>query len=232
MVTAGSVTLIAWSLALFPPAVWRAVATHERASLGWGLLVGGGVWATGFLTEQFWQPLARYTFNVVGWMLALIYPRIVNDPARLVIGTPTFKVLITPQCSGYEGIGLILAFLGIYLWLFRKDLRFPGALVLLPLGAATIWVVNSVRIVALVVIGTSGWPAIASGGFHSQAGWIAFNAVALGFVAITMRGRYFMSSARHSGSRRSSARSHDRVFDAVSGHHRDSHADKRAVGWL
>ena len=67
--------------------------------------------------------------------------------------------------------------------------------VLLPLGAATIWVVNSVRIVALVVIGTSGWPAIASGGFHSQAGWIAFNAVALGFVAITMRGRYFMSSA-------------------------------------
>ena len=61
---------------------------YERASLGWGLLVGGGVWATGFLTEQFWQPLARYTFNVVAWMLALIYPRIVNDPARLVIGTP------------------------------------------------------------------------------------------------------------------------------------------------
>ena len=192
---AGSVTLVAWSLALFPPAVWRAVATHERLSLGCGLLVGGGVWATGFLTEQFWQPLARYTFNVVAWMLALIYPRIVNDPARLVIGTPTFKVMITPQCSGYEGVGLILAFLGIYLWLFRKDLRFPGALVLLPLGAATIWVVNSVRIVALVVIGTSGWPAIAAGGFHSQAGWIAFNAVALGFVALTMRGRYFMSSA-------------------------------------
>ena len=183
------------------------------------------------MTEQFWQPIARYTFNVVAWMLALIYPRIVNDPARLVIGTPSFKVMITPQCSGYEGIGLILAFLGIYLWLFRKDLRFPGALVILPLGAATIWVVNSLRIVALVVIGTSGWPAIAKGGFHSQAGWIAFNAVALGFVAITMRGR-ISGRARASGSRRSPARSYDRVFDAVSGHHRDGHADKRAVGRL
>jgi CAAX prenyl protease-like protein len=81
--------------------------------------------------------------------------------------------------------------LSVYLWLYRNDLRFPGALALLPLGAATIWLVNALRIVALIAIGTSGWPAVARGGFHSQAGWLAFNGVALSFVALTIRGRYF-----------------------------------------
>src|SRR5213078_1557254 len=81
------------------------------------------------------------------------------------------------------------------LWLFRKDLRFPGALALLPMGVVAIWVINALRIVALVVIGTSGWPAIARGGFHSQAGWLAFNAVGLGFAAMTIRGGYFMTKA-------------------------------------
>ena len=75
--------------------------------------------------------------------LQLIYTSTVSEPSRLLIGTPTFKVTISPECSGYEGVGLILAFLGIYLWLFRKDLRFPAALILLPLGAATIWIVNA-----------------------------------------------------------------------------------------
>ena len=121
-------------------------------------------------TEGLWSPLARYTFTVVSGMLGVIYPHVVSDPARLILGTPTFKVAIAPACSGYEGIGLLLAFLTIYFWLFRRELRFPGALVLLPVGALTIWLVNALRIAVLIVIGTSGWPAIALGGFHSQAG--------------------------------------------------------------
>ena len=116
-------------------------------------------------------------------MLGAIYPDVVTIPNRLVVGTPAFRVSIAPTCSGYEGVGLILAFLGIYLYLFRKELRFPGALVLLPLGAVTIWVLNAVRIVALIAIGTSGWREVALGGFHSQAGWLLFNAVGLAFVA-------------------------------------------------
>jgi exosortase E/protease (VPEID-CTERM system) len=100
-------------------------------------------------------------------------------------------VLISPECSGYEGIGLILAFLTIYLLVFRKELRFPAAFLLLPVGAVAMWLVNIGRIVALIAIGTSGWPAVARGGFHSQAGWLAFNAVALAFVALTNQGGYF-----------------------------------------
>ena len=61
---------------------------------------------------------------------------------------------------------------------------------------------NALRIAVLIVIGTSGWPAIALGGFHSQAGWLAFNAVGLALVALLNRGRFFMkepAAARVSG---------------------------------
>ena len=166
-----------------------------RALAGLAVALGSGAWISGFLTEALWRPLARYTFSLVGGILGLIYPHVVSNPAKLIIGTPTFKVAIAPQCSGYEGVGLLLAFLTFYLWLFRRELRFPGALVMLPLGAAAIWLVNALRIVVLIIIGTSGWPAIALGGFHSQAGWLAFNAVGLAFVAILNRGRFFMTSA-------------------------------------
>jgi exosortase E/protease (VPEID-CTERM system) len=192
---AGSLTLIAWGLTWLSVRTWLTAARAGR----WGLLLGFGVgcaaWAAGFLTQDLWRPLARYTFTVVQWILRGLYSDTVSDPNTLVVGTRVFKVTIAPSCSGYEGVGLILAFLGVYLWLSRKTLRFPHALVLLPLGAAAVWVLNAVRIATLVVIGTSGWRNVALGGFHSQAGWLAFNAVGLGLVAITIRGGYFVTTA-------------------------------------
>lgn len=188
----GAVVLGSWTLAFSPRTLAVLPAGRGRALLGLGFVLGSGAWLSGFLTESLWAPLARYTFGVVALLLGVIYQDVVSDPSRLVLGTPSFKVAIAPECSGYEGVGLLLAFLTIYLWLFRKELRFPGALLLLPLGAVTIWMVNAVRIAGLIVIGTSGWPAIALGGFHSQAGWLAFNAVGLAFVALLNRGRFFM----------------------------------------
>jgi len=188
---AGAGTLVAWSLAVFPISHWRAAARAAGIKLVWAAIAGAAIWSAGFVTEQLWHSLARYTFAVVEWTLRLIYPSTISDTARLVVGTPTFKVSIAPECSGYEGIGLIIGFLSVYLWLCRRELRFPAALVLLPIGAVTIWIVNALRIVALVAIGTSGWPAIARGGVHSQAGWISFNVIALAFVGVTMRGGFF-----------------------------------------
>ena len=204
----GGVTLAAWGLALLPRERWLVAARQRVAVICWGAAAGTAAWICGFLTEAFWPPLARYTFNVVAWTLGHIYPEVVSDPARFVIGTPSFKVMISQECSGYEGVGLILGFLTIYLWLFRKDLRFPGALALLPLGVAAIWILNAARVVALIIIGTSGWRAVALGGFHSQAGWLAFNAVGLGFVALANHGRYFMAPAEP-------VRSHDREHDTT-----------------
>ncbi len=196
----------AWGLAGLSVVVTWAKAfglawlTLGNALGGWltggaGLLLGLAAWSSGLVTEAMWRPLARGTFAVVAAALSLIYPQVVSRPDTLVLGTPGFKVQIAPSCSGYEGIGLILAFLGIYFWLYRKELRFPGALVLLPIGAVTMWGVNVVRLVVLIAIGTAGAREIALGGFHSQAGWLAFNAVGLAFVALLNRGRYFRVDA-------------------------------------
>ena len=46
----------------------------------------------------------------------------------------------------------------------------------------------------MIAIGTSGWKDVALGGFHSQAGWIVFNAVGLGFVALVNRRGLFMKT--------------------------------------
>src|SRR5262245_26064845 len=153
----GAATFASWALAVYPHERWRNVLIERRVLIAWGIAAGTAVWAAGFLTEALWPPLAQYTFAIVRWVLSGLYADVISDPIALRVGTPAFSVVIAPECSGYEGVGLILAFLAIYLVLFRKDLRFPGALVLLPLGAITIWILNAARIIALVVIGASGW---------------------------------------------------------------------------
>jgi exosortase E/protease (VPEID-CTERM system) len=104
-------------------------------------------------------------------------------------------VEIASACSGYEGIALIWVFLLFFLWHYRKDLRFPEALLLLPLGTAVMWMANGVRIAALIGLGTAGHPDIALAGFHSQAGWLAFNVVALGLLVAIRSSRCFVTAA-------------------------------------
>ena len=82
---------------------------------------------------------------------------------------------------------MILVFTTVWLWFHRAEWRFPHALVLIPVGLATIWIFNCLRIAALLLIGTAGAPAIALGGFHSQAGWLGFNVVALGMCVLARR---------------------------------------------
>jgi exosortase E/protease (VPEID-CTERM system) len=191
----GAATLAAWALALWPRRISWLESKSVRAFAGVAAALGGAACLSGYVAEALWQPLARTTFSVVGAMLGVIYPQVVSQPEHLRLGTPGFAVRIAPECSGYEGIGLLLAFLAIYLWVYRRELRFPTALVLLPIGAVVMWVVNALRIVALIAIGTAGWRNIALGGFHSQAGWIAFNAIALSFVVLLNRGGYFRTEA-------------------------------------
>ena len=197
---AGAAMIASWAVAVFPQRRWWVTAVENRVVMAASLAVGTAIWAASFITEGLWTPLARFTFKVVTSVLGLVFAETVSRPDRLIVGTPKFKVLISPECSGYEGIGLILAFLTIYLFVFRKELRFPAAFILLPVGAVVMWILNVGRIVSLIAIGSSGWPEIAKGGFHSQAGWLTFNAVALAFVALTNRAGYF---------RRDQQRTHD-----------------------
>ncbi|MBZ5608718.1 MAG: exosortase E/protease, VPEID-CTERM system [Acidobacteriia bacterium] len=146
-----------------------------------GILLGAP--ALGFASKA----ATDLTFAVVNVLLRLILPRVITDWTTMTIGSPEFNVTILPWCAGFEGTALMLVFSVAWLGYFRKEFRFPNALVLVPAGMAVMWLSNAARIVALILIGVAGAPNIAVGGFHSQAGWIAFNCVALGFVLISRR---------------------------------------------
>jgi exosortase E/protease (VPEID-CTERM system) len=176
-VVSGAGTLAIALLCLFQPQTWRVLIVRYRVALVLTPLVAVLVTLISQASQQLWIPrLASATFHGSAWLLALIYPEenILADPARLLLGVGGSSVHINYPCSGYEGIGLSAGFTTIYLWLFRDRLRFPRALLLLPLGVGIIWLSNVLRITLLLVIGHEiSWD-VAVGGFHSQAGIIFF----------------------------------------------------------
>ncbi|MBV8854083.1 MAG: exosortase E/protease, VPEID-CTERM system, partial [Sinobacteraceae bacterium] len=133
-------------------------------------------------SQTLWAPTAFVTFRLVQWLLTPCVASLQADPALLVLATDRFAVQVSDICSGLEGIGLMLTFCVAWLAFFRKEYRFPHALLLIPVGVVLMFVLNVIRIAALVMIGHSGFPEIAEVGFHSQAGWIAFNAAACALV--------------------------------------------------
>lgn len=151
--------------------------------------VGPLVWISSFvvsavinpLTQTVWSlssSLAVLTFRFVNTLLRPLLPALIAQPNAGVIGTDAFSIRIAPGCSGVEGLVLIFLLSAFGLAVFRKSYRFPRALLILPIGMAAVWIMNSFRIAALVLIGEKASPAVAVNGFHSQAGWIAFAAVA------------------------------------------------------
>ncbi|MDI1276137.1 exosortase E/protease, VPEID-CTERM system [Methylobacter sp.] len=198
-----SATLLLWLLALAPGRFWLRLIRQEQMSLLFGCLLGLCAWMLiGMLVRQeaplgqkeFWNSLAVPTLQLVHSLLGWVYSDLVYQPERFLLGTADFQVEISYACSGIEGISLITVFLAIYLWLFRKELRFPQAFWLFPLGIITIWLANALRIAILVVIGASFSSEIAAWGFHRQAGWIAFTLIALGAIALSNRLQFFAAT--------------------------------------
>ena len=189
--TMGLATLASWGAIVLPISLWIELSRRGGGTVLAGAAIGGVGWGIGKLTAGLWEPLGRSTLWIVHGVLGLVSRETIFVPDEMAVGIEPFGIIIAPECSGYEGIGLILIFYGAYLWLFRSSLRFPHAFLLLPLGAAVIWIANALRISLLIMIGAWWSPEIAGGGFHSQAGWLAFNAIALGLVATTRHARFF-----------------------------------------
>ncbi len=189
----GLVTVALWIAAVFPPAallaLMKAAATVLLAAAG----IGVAAWCAGQVTAQWWYPLQHGTMRIV-YAIVGLFPDPLVEPAAFVVGTKRFAVAIAAECSGYEGIGLIWVFLGSYLVLFRRSLRFPHALLLLPIGTAAVWLANALRIVALIAVGTWISPAIAFGGFHSYAGSLLFCAVGLTLAYGARHSRFFATA--------------------------------------
>jgi exosortase E/protease (VPEID-CTERM system) len=137
-----------------------------------------------------WRTLSYWTYRVVETLLPLSGLRVVGDPSTLIIGTPNFGVYLAAACSGLEGMGVVAVFFAAYLWVFRRDLRFPAALLLLPAGLIVVWFMNAVRIVIMTVIGEFYGEAM-SDVFHSIAGWVSVLCVGLALILVSRRFRLF-----------------------------------------
>jgi len=182
--------------AFIPPAtVWQLIL---RSGYSWVYALTGGAaaWRLVSFSWSFWntsrgRAFTRVTFDFVHILLKGVFRVVVADGAKLSIGTPRFMIEIGDACSGFEGLGMMLVFGLLWLWFFRKEIRFPQALLAVPAGLLVMWVLNAVRIVLLIAIGNSGAERIAMGGFHSQAGWIAFSGVTLAYAGALQHFRWF-----------------------------------------
>lgn len=186
-----------------------AVAALVAAAAPWSLWFRaagalGSLWAYALLaaaaatylmqrSQTLWSgEIAAVTFSLVHGLLVPLIPHLQADPSRLILDTGRFAVQINGYCSGLEGMGLMLVFCCAWLVYFRHEYIFPRALSLIPLGLAAIFLFNVVRIAALVLIGHAGFPEVATYGFHSSAGWIAFN-IAGGTIAFVSRGSHWLN---------------------------------------
>jgi exosortase E/protease (VPEID-CTERM system) len=155
-------------------------------------LLGTGTWQ---LSERLWEPAAALTFDLVKRLLGPVLPTLSADAVTRVLSTDRFAVEVTSVCSGLEGVGLMLTFTVAWLLYFRREYIFPRSLLLIPAGMLAIFGLNALRIAALMLIGHAGFPDIAAYGFHSQAGWIAFNTAACGLVFLSRRSRWMFRNA-------------------------------------
>jgi len=190
-ILSGLLAILTACVAFLSSAFW--VSLRKRTGHVWLYAAIVSVAAVSLVraSQSLWQFTAQLTFQLVQTLLLPIFPDLGIQPERLRLSTPRFGVIVDQACSGLEGAGLMLVFVTVWLLLSRRDFRFPRSLLLIPAGILTLYLLNAVRIAVLFVIGNAGAPAIAAGGFHSQAGWIAFNGVAFAMTVFVPRLRWF-----------------------------------------
>jgi len=191
-------TLASWCLVAMPARFWLKFFSHNLKALLLGPVVGLSAYVLGrHYTVRFsaiFVSFERSTLWMSSLLLHLFTRNIVFEPSASVIGTANFKVVLLAGCSGVDSITLFLIFFSAYLWFYRSELRFPWVLMLLPVGAATLYLLNVVRIVALILIGS--WShSLAVDGFHSVAGWLLFNTATLGLLIASRRSSLFAKTS-------------------------------------
>ncbi len=187
---------VTWLAALLPTALWpTALRTFWKGALI-AVPVTLVAWLIGRETRNRWGDVAGTTMNSVIWLLRLFGERPEGPFGGNQLSLSGFSVEIDAHCSGYEGVGAMAVFASVYVWAMRSALRFPQALLLVPLAMAASWCGNVVRIALLMEIGARISPDVARGGFHSHAGWLFLIAVSALVMGIAQRFRFFTTDSR------------------------------------
>jgi exosortase E/protease (VPEID-CTERM system) len=193
-----SLLLIGLGLYLAPLGLWRRFLAEQWKVVLPVVVAGSAAPILATLIRPIWrlESVADATFSAVAWITRGLGYEVEAWPQDKVIGSEEFSISVAPQCSGVEGLALVTLFVTLYLALFRRDLDFPRAFLLFPIGWIASATFNVVRIAALLIIGLEGHPDLAVGGFHSHAGWLMFTLVALGVVWLANSLTFFQSDGR------------------------------------
>jgi exosortase E/protease (VPEID-CTERM system) len=184
---AGSSAIVTGACSLIAFRFWRHLLRATGTLWIYALMTAVAACLIGGFARTLWGSAAQWTFVLVNGFLKVFLSRVFVDLSTMSVGTTSFHVEIAPECSGLEGVALMLSFCVLWLWLFRREFRFPRALLIIPASVGLLFLLNALRIATLILIGNAGAPGIALGGFHSQAGWIAFNGVAMCLVVASRR---------------------------------------------
>ncbi len=184
-------------LIIAPLRAWVLLIRTQLPILVAATVLGFVVFCAALYSLELWSYLVSATFYTSSQLLGLVSDNVVSNPETLVLGVGEFRVRVLAWCSGIEGMTLATAFTSIFLYVYRKQLKFPMALVFLPASILAMWLMNNLRIVTLILIGAHYSSDLAIGGFHSNAGWVAF--IATEVVMLALAHRYaFIKHAGHS----------------------------------
>ena len=203
------------ALSAAPPRIWADLVRSTHNLIASAIAASALACCAGAMSWNLWAPTSRLTFTLVKLILGAFLTDLVIQPENMRVGTHKFTVVISQQCSGLEGAALILIFGLFWLVLCRKELRFPQAIALVPAGVGILFLLNAMRIAALVLIGNAGFRDIAARGFHSQAGWIAFNCVAFAFALASRHLPWFTVEQTVAPEQSSPSRDSSRDFPAA-----------------
>jgi exosortase/archaeosortase family protein len=100
-----------------------------------------------------------------------------------VVGTRQLLLIVTPQCSELDALAAFWLLGGaVLLSRWRSASKVRSALVLL-LGAGLLYLLNSIRLYGLVVLGIAASPNLCVGLAHSRISWLLFLGVGVSLLA-------------------------------------------------
>lgn len=185
-----AVGLVAGVASLGALATWAGLGVDRRrarAATLFSAAVGVPAWYVAERFSRAWGDLQALTLEGAAAMLRLVAPGATVDGPRALLGLEGFTVHVARSCSGYEGVGLVVAVTAGYVVADRRGLDLRRAWLVPFVAALAIFLLNLARIAALVWLGARVSPELALAGFHSKAGWVASATVALGAVALARR---------------------------------------------
>lgn len=141
-----------------------------------------------------WQPLAAVVLAGVHALSKLVNMPAETMPPNILL-TDKFGITIAEYCSGIESIAL---FTGLYIivgLVEKQRLHIKRYLLLFPIALIVLFLLNIIRVFALIAAGYYYNPEIAFSLFHSYAGMVFFILYSVAFWAIAYK--YILRRKQH-----------------------------------